>query len=327
MKAIYLTPGPAGGVFEMREAEKPAPPAGGVVVRVRATGLNRGELLFVGNFRSDNPALKPQPSGIEFAGEIAEIGAGVSGWRVGDRVMGRAPASYAEYVAAPAGQLMRAPEKLSWAELAAIPNVFVTAHDAIATAGALKPGETVLVTAGASGVGTASIRLAKFLKAGRVVATTRKADKAAGLKALGADDVIDVSKPDWPDAVMALTDKKGADLIVDSVGGPMLAGNVKALALQGRLVSVGRNGGNTGDCDLDQVAFKRASIIGVTFRTRTPQEAVACAQRFADDCLAALADGRLKPALDKAFAFDKLAEAHAYMRSDGQIGKIVLTLD
>ena len=128
-------------------------------------------------------------------------------------------------------------------------------------------------------------------------------------------------------ALQAATDEKGADLIVDSVGGPMLADNIKALAIRGRLVSVGRNGGSVGECDLDQVAFKRAEIIGVTFRTRTPQEAVQCSERFAAECLEAFGAGELEPVLDKVFAFDRLAEAHAYMRSDAQVGKIVIAID
>jgi len=137
--------------------------------------------------------------------------------------------------------------------------------------------------------------------------------------------VIDTSRPGFGDAVLAATEKHGADIIIDSVGGPMLADNIGALAIRGRLVSVGRNAGNVGQCDLDQVALKRANIIGVTFRTRTPQESFLCSERFAAACLDAFRHGALKPVLDRSFPFDRIADAHNYMQSDAHVGKIVLT--
>jgi NADPH2:quinone reductase len=327
MKAIFLVPGPDGGVYEYREVPAPSPTGDQVLVKVRASGTNRGELLARPMFRSSNPALKPMPGGIEFAGEIAAVGPNATGWHVGERVMGRAPGSYAEFVALNPVQLMRIPESLSWAEAASIPNVFVTAHDALATAAEFKRGESVMITAAASGVGTAAIKLARFLGAQTIIATTRAAAKCASLTRLGADLAIDVSKPAWVDEVTAATEKRGVDVIIDNVGGPMLADNIRALAITGRLVSVGRNAGNVGECDLDQVAFKRVSIIGVTFRTRSPQESLLCGERFAAACLDGFRSGALTPVLDRTFPFDKIAEAHAYMLSDAQVGKIVLTID
>jgi len=241
-------------------------------------------------------------------------------------VMGRAPGSYAEFLLAIPPQLMRIPSALSRSEAASIPNVFVTAHDAIATAAELQKGETLMVTAGSSGVGTAAIQLARFLGAGRVIATTRSAAKGDALKSLGADLVVDVNNPGWVDQVMTATEQRGVDVIIDNVGGAMLADNIKALAIKGRLVSVGRNAGNVGECNLDQVAFKRARIIGVTFRTRSPRESLLCSERFAAVCLAAFESSALRPVLDRAFPFNRLADAHAYMLSDAQIGKIVLTI-
>jgi NADPH:quinone reductase-like Zn-dependent oxidoreductase len=327
MKAIFLVPGPDGGVYEYRDVPTPSPTGDQVLVKVRASGTNRGELLARPMFRSSNPALKPMPGGIEFAGEIAAVGPNATGWHVGERVMGRAPGSYAEVVALNPVHLMRIPESLSWAEAASIPNVFVTAHDALATAAEFKSGESVMITAAASGVGTAAIKLARFLGAQTIIATTRAAAKCASLTKLGADLAIDVSKPNWIDQVMEVTEKRGVDVIIDNVGGPMLADNIRALAIKGRLVSVGRNAGNVGQCDLDQVAFKRVSIIGVTFRTRTPQESLLCSERFAAACLDSFRTGALKPVLDRTFPFDKIADAHAYMLSDAQVGKIVLTID
>lgn len=324
MQALFLVPGPEGGVYEFRQIPVPAPGPGEVLVAVRAAGTNRGELLARPLLRSDNPAAKPVRAGIEFAGEIVALGEGVSGWIVGDRVMARGP-GYAEYTVVSARGLMRVPNSMSWAEAAAIPNVFVTAHDAVVSNAALKSGESVLVTAGSSGVGTAAIQIVCYLGAQPVMATTRSVAKGDALRALGASEIIDTSRADGIEAVLTATGQRGVDVIIDHVGGPMLADNIRVLAIKGRLVSVGRNAGQIGACNLDEIARKRASIIGVTFRTRTPEEALVCSERFANDMLDAFATGKLKPVLDRTFPFERIAEAHTYMLSDAQIGKIVLT--
>jgi NADPH2:quinone reductase len=326
MKAIFVVPGPQGAIYEYREVPAPAPAAGEVLVNVRATATNRGELLARPLLRSDNPRLRPGIGGIEFAGEIAALGDGVTAWKMGDRVMGRTPGSYTEFVAVNQHALMPIPGAMSWAEAAAVPNVFVTAHDAIVTAAQLQEGESAMITAGSSGVGTAAIQIARLLGAKPVLATTRSAAKADALKSLGAHEVIDVTRPDWVESVRAATGKRGVDVIIDNVGGPMLADNLHALAIRGRLVSVGRNAGNVGDCNLDELAYKRVSLIGVTFRTRSPQEALACSERFAGHLLPAFSDRRLKPVVDRTFPFDRIADAHGYMLSDAQTGKIVLTM-
>lgn len=327
MKAIFTVPGPEGGHNELREIPVPEPAAGEVLVAVRAAGTNRGELIQRPLLRSANPRLRPMRAGIEFAGEVAALGAGVAGWRAGDRVMGRGAGCYAEYVTVNQRALMRIPEALGWAEAAAIPNVFVTAHDAIVTAAAVQPGESVMVTAGPSGVGTAALQIARHLGAKPVIATTRSAAaKGAALRALGAGEVIDTASAGWVEAVLAATGGRGVDAIIDQVGGPMLAGNLRALGIKGRLVSVGRNAGKVGECDLDEVARKRNLIIGVTFRTRSPEEALVCGERFAADLLGAFSSGALRPVLDRTFPLERIADAHAYMLGDKQIGKIVLTI-
>lgn len=325
MQALFIVPGPTGGVYEFREIPTPTPKSDEVLVAVRAAGTNRGELLARPLLRSDNPAAKPMRTGIEFAGEIVALGQGVSGWALGERVMARGT-GYAEYAVVSQRALMRIPDGISWAEAAAIPNVFVTAHDAIVSNAALKPGESVLVTAGASGIGTAAIQIARYLGAHPVLATTRTAAKGDTLRALGAHEIIDTSQGGWVDAVLAATAQHGVDVIIDQVGGPMLADNIRVLAIKGRLVSVGRNAGQVGDCNLDELARKRASIIGVTFRTRTAEEALVCSERFATDMLDAFTTGALKPVLDRTFSFAQIADAHTYMLSDAQIGKIVVTM-
>ena len=326
MKAWFTVPGPDGAKFELREIPVPVAGPGQVLVSVRASGTNRGELIRGAQLRSTNPAANPARSGGEFAGEIAALGDGVSGFKQGDRVMGRAAGSYAEYVAASARALMRIPDGTSWAEAAAIPNVFVTAHDALITNGTAASGESVMVTAGPSGVGTAAIQIARHIGANPVLATTRSPGKAEALRALGAHEVIDTRTEGWVDTVMRATGGRGVDVIIDHVGGSMLAANIQVLALKGRLVSVGRNDTRVGDCDLDEIARKRARIIGVTFRTRTPEESLACSERFAAHLLDAVVKGALRPVLDRTFPMERLADAHAYMLSDAQTGKIVLTM-
>jgi NADPH:quinone reductase len=325
MRALFVVPGPEGGMYDFRDIPVPAPGPGEVLVAIRAAGTNRGELLARPLLRSDNPAAKPMRAGIEFAGEVVTLGEGVKGWKPGDRVMARGP-GYAEYAVVHQRALMQVPGGMSWAEAAAIPNVFVTAHDAIVSTAALKPGESVLVTAGSSGVGTVAIQIARYLGAKPVLATTRSAAKGDALRALGAHEVIDTSGADWPEAVLTATGQHGTDVIVDQVGGPMLADNIRVLAIKGRLVSVGRNAGQVGDCNLDEMARKRASIIGVTFRTRTAEEALVCSERFAADMLDGFTTGALKPVLDKTFPFERISDAHTYMLSDAQIGKIVVTM-
>jgi NADPH:quinone reductase len=327
MKAILVVPGPEGALHEYREVPAPAPKPGEVLVRVHATGTNRGELLARPLIRSSNPKLQPVIGGIEFAGQIVALAPGVAEWKAGDRVMGRASGSYAELVAVNQQALMRIPDTLTYPEGAAIPNVFVTAHDAIVTAAQLHSGESAMITAGSSGVGTAAVQIARYLGAQPLLTTTRSAAKAEALQALGATHAIDLSKPDWVGSVKAATDGRGVDVIIDNVGGPMLKDNLHALAVRGRLVSVGRNAGNVGECNLDELAFKRASFIGVTFRTRSAEEALACSERFASDLLDAFDRGALKPIVDRIFPFDRIVDAHTYMLSDAQVGKIVLTID
>jgi NADPH:quinone reductase-like Zn-dependent oxidoreductase len=326
MKAWFTVPGPEGAVFELRETTVPTPGPGQVVVAVRAAGVNRGELIRGAQVRSASPAAQPARAGGEFAGEIVGLGDGVSGWKSGDRVMGRTAGSYTHFVAASQRALMRIPDGMAWPEAAAVPNVFVTAHDALVTNATPAPGECVMVTAASSGVGTAAIQIARHIGASPVLATTRSQAKAAALRALGAHEVIDTHQAGWVDAVMRATAGKGVDIIIDHVGGPMLAGNIEVLALKGRLVSVGRTGAWVGECNLDEIARKRAKIIGVTFRTRTPEESLACSERFTAHLLGAVASGALKPVLDRAFPFERLLDAHKYMLSDAQTGKIVLTM-
>lgn len=321
MKQWWVVPGPSGAETELRNVDIPRPGPDQVLVRMAGAGINRGELIGGRMLRADNPKARPGPSGIEIAGTIETIGEGVVGWTAGDRVMARGTACHAEFAVIDAAALMRSPVGIDDIGAAAIPNVFVTAHDAVVTAAGITPDDRVLITAGSSGVGTAAIQIVKHLGA-TALATTRSIRKGAALAALGADAVIDTSEPDWS---ARLVDQHGpVTCVIDQVGGDLFPDLMTALGLLGRYVSVGRNSGPTSTIDLDLVARNRLTLIGVTFRTRTRSEALECSRRFAADLLPSFETGALRPVVDRTFPIEDLPAAHEYMRSDSQLGKILL---
>ena len=326
MKALYVVAGPEGGTFRFDETPVTDPGPGQARVRVRASGLNRGVVMFLAGMRGDGSRVIPMGV-VEFAGEVDALGEGAEGVAVGDRVMARGPGAAAEYVNLDARFLVPVPGDWSWQQAAAVPNVFVTSHDAMLSNAELQPGESLLVTGGASGVGTATLQIARLLGARPVIATTRSPDaKGDALRELGADLVVDTTQPDWPELVRKATGDKGVDVIIDTVGAPLLAGSFDALALCGRMIGVGRTGGNIDEIDLDLLALKRLKLIGVTFRTRTVEEDIACSRRFAEDLLGAFEDGRLKPVLHSSFPWEEIEAAYASMAEDNHIGKIVAVL-
>jgi NADPH2:quinone reductase len=321
-KQWWVVPGPEGGKNELRRVDNCLPAAGEVRVKIKASGINRGELISRPLMVSTNPKAKSMPSGIEFAGLIDSVGADVQGWAEGDRVMARASACHAEFTLVEAAALMKIPTGLSFESAAAIPNVFVTAHDAIVTQAEMQVHESILISAGSSGVGCAAIQIAQYLGAKHIIATTRSSHKTGSLKKLGATEVINTTNPNWVEQVRDLT--AGINVVIDQVGGGLFAECLKTMAIKGRYVSVGRNAGRDAKLNLDFLARQRISLIGVTFRTRSKSEALACSTRFASDLLPAFDNGLLQPVLDRTFALDDLALAHRYMKSDQQIGKIVL---
>jgi len=323
VRSALIIPGVEGGHIEIRDLPVPLPEAGQVLVRVRASGLNRGEIGQVKALRSGAPAS----IGVEFAGEVASVGSGVTTWREGDRVMGHGRGGQAQYTIADTRALMRVPAKLSWIEAASFPNVFVTAHDAVVTNGELQGGEAVLVNAASSGIGLAAIQIASLRGANPVIATTRSARKAQKLKEYGVDVAIDTARQSQVDEVMRATDGRGVDVIIDCVGGTVFEANLASLAVKGRLINIGRLGSSTAQFDITQLWLKRLKLIGVTFRTRSEEERLACVEACARDLLGPLADGKLRWPIDRTFPLAELAEAHAYMERDGHFGKIVITID
>jgi len=323
VKAVRVVPGPEGGKVEVQDIPVPVAAAGQVLVRVRAAGLNRGEINQAKELRSGNTIT----TGVEFAGEIAEVGEGVSGWRKGDRVMGHGRGCQAEYVVADPLALIPVPDGLSWIDAAAFPNVFITAHDALVTNGRLVAGESVLVNGASGGVAMAAIQIASLMGARPVIASSRSAAKLDKISQFGVDVGIDASKDDQVEAVLQATDNKGVDIIIDTVGGPVFEANMKSLAIKGRLVNIARLGSATAQIDLAQLWLKRLQLIGVTFRTRTEQERLECIQACARDMLPFLRAGRVRLPIDRTFAMTDIDAAHAYMKQDQHVGKIVLLVD
>jgi NADPH:quinone reductase-like Zn-dependent oxidoreductase len=319
----WTVPGDVGGVLELRHVPIPRPGPGQSLIKIAGAGVNRGELIARSALRLDNPSARPRPSGIECAGEIVAVGEDVLNFAVGDRVMARGSGCHAEYALIDAEALMAIPEGLTYEEAATIPNVFVTAHDALVSNARVQRDETVLITAGSSGVGTAAIQIAALLGAGCLITTTRRADKSERLRELGASQVIDTSQQGWEASVRDVCES-GIDVVIDQVGGDIFPGLLRSMAVAGRYISVGRNAGAQTGLDLDLLARNRLTLQGVTFRTRSAAEALACTQAFATDMLDAFATGALRPVLDHAFPLGQLPRAHEYMLSNEQIGKIVL---
>jgi NADPH2:quinone reductase len=322
LKAVMLLPRPGGAEVVVQEVPQPVPAPGQALVEVHAAGLNRGELMTRQKLRDGTP----QASGIEFAGRVVELGAGADPAWLGQRVMGHWRAGQAEFVAADTRLLVPVPSRLDWIQAAAWLNVFTTAHDAICTRARLKPGESILVNAAGSGIGTAALQIARLMGAGLVMGSTRSGARRERLPRYGMQVGVDARDPTWPQAVKEASGGRGVDVIIDSVGPDVLAGNLECIALEGRLISVGRLGAERGEIDMDLLALKRASLIGVTFRTRTLEERAACVRRCAEDLLPALADGRIEPVLDRTFAMADIAQAHDYLSSNAHLGKVVLQI-
>jgi putative PIG3 family NAD(P)H quinone oxidoreductase len=326
VKAIVVeTPGDP-EVMHLAEVPDPAPGPGEVLVRAHATAVNRADTL-------QRRGLYPPPPGaseiigMEVAGEVEALGEGVEGWRPGDRVMALlSGGGYAEQVAVPAGQLMPVPAGLSWTDAAAIPEVFLTAHDNLVTRGRLAAGETVLIHGGGGGVGTAAIQLARRAGA-RVLVTAGSPAKLEFSRGLGADAGINHREEDFPSRVRELTGGRGADLILDVMGASYLARNLDALAPDGRLVIIGMQGGTTAEIDLNQLLRRRLTVMATTLRGRSVEQKAEIVRRFVEDALPGFEDGSLRPVVDRVLPLAEAPAAHRAMEAGENVGKLVLRVD
>ena len=325
MRCVYIKEFGAPENLEVREIPDPSRPQGSeVLVRVRAAGLNRADLL-------QRKGLYPAPAGyssnipgLEFAGEVVDAGEAVRSWTPGDRVMGiTAGEAQAEFVSVDGSLLISIPKHLSFAEAAAIPEAFITAHDAIFTLGELEAGQILLVHAAASGVGIAALQMAKRSNV-TVIGTSRTEDKLARLSELGLDHPIVPSGGTFAEDVTRVTGGHGADVILDLVGASYLADNLSSLAAKGRLVLVGLTGGSKAEFDLGQALAKRARIIGTTLRRRTVEEKAEASRAFVEHTMTDIESGAITPVIDKIFPADNVRQAHEYLESNNSFGKIVL---
>jgi NADPH:quinone reductase len=326
MKAVLF--GGKGGpeIIEWKETPDPAPARGEVLVRVRAAGLNRADLLQRMGLYPPPPGTRADVPGLELAGEVAGVGEGVTAWKPGDRVMAIASGeAQAEYAVAHERMLVRIPEGMSFEDAGAIPEACITSHDALFTLGGLRPGWPVLVHAVGSGVSTAAVQIAKAAGA-TVIGTSRTPEKLERARALGMDHGILVAKEDprFAEEVKKLTGKRGCPIVVDFVGAPYARENLEALAPGGRIVVVGTLGGAKPQVDLSLLMRTRGSIVGTVLRPRPIEEKIAATQAFARDVLPLVASGRVKPVVDVVLPAARAREAHERMEKNESFGKIVL---
>jgi putative PIG3 family NAD(P)H quinone oxidoreductase len=297
-----------------------------VLVDIKATAVNRADLLQAMGLYPPPPG-ESEILGLEMAGVIAAVGAAVEGWRIGDRVLALLPGGgYAQKAAVHHRMLIRMPDTWSFAEGAAIPEVWLTAFVNLFIEGALKAGEAVMIHAGASGVGTAAIQLAR--EAGAVVyVTAGSKSKMDRCCLLGASLAINYKEDDFYAKVMAATDTKGVDLVLDPVGGAYLEQNLKLLKENGRLVNIGLLGGNIAELNLTTVLGKSLRIIGSRMRSRPLAEKIAITGQFEKRFWPMLEAGRLQPVVDQVFPIAEAQAAHAYVRQNRNIGKVVLEVN
>jgi NADPH2:quinone reductase len=325
MKAVLF--GGKGGpeVIEWKDTQDPAPSRGEVLVRVRAAGLNRADLLQRRGVYPPPPGTRDDIPGLELAGEVAKLGEGVAAWKPGDRVMAIATgAAQAEYAVAHERMLLRVPEGLSFEDAGATMEAGVTSHDALFTLGGLRPGWPVLVHAVGSGVSTTAVQIAKAAGA-TVIGTSRTPEKLERARALGLDHGILVAgdEPRFADEVKKLTGKRGCPVILDFVGAPYAQENLAALAPGGRIVVIGTMGGPKPALDLSLLMRARGSIVGTVLRPRPLEDKIAATQSFARDVLPLVAAGRVKPVIDAVLPASRAREGHERMERNESFGKIV----
>jgi NADPH:quinone reductase len=322
MKAyVYGADGPA-----ITDIPKPAPKGTQVLVRVRACALNRADLGMTKGHVHGSRGGVGTVLGMEWAGEVAELGAEATGVRVGDRIMGSGAAAFAEYTLADHGRLFHAPSNMNFDEAATLPVALATMHDAVVTNGALQAGQSVLIQGASSGVGLMAMQIAKFKGAKLVIGSSTDATRRSRLKKFGADLALDSSDPGWVDQVLQATNGEGVDLIVDQVSGKVASQNLAATRIKGRIVNVGRLGGTHADFNFDLHAARRINYIGVTFRTRTIEEIREIFDEVKKDIWPAVEQRKLQLPIDKVFAFDDIGQAFAHMEANRHLGKIVVTL-
>ena len=328
MRAAWISSFGGPEVLEIRQVDRPSINNEQVLVRVRASSLNRADLLQRQGKYPPPPGFPAEISGIEFAGEVAEIGSSVRQWKPGQCVFGLiGGGAHAEYLATSEHLLAEIPSNLNFEQAAAIPEVFITAHDALWTQAGLRPGETVLIHAVGSGVGLAAVQLCRAIQA-VPYGTSRTADKIEKSKPLGLEDGAVVSENF--DALEAAAQKwtggKGINVVLDLVGGPYVKASQKLMASKGRIVLVGTIAGGSYELDARYMLSKRLKIWGTVLRARSLEEKIEVTKKFAAEVVPLLAGGVLRPNIDSTFKLDEISQAHQRLESNETLGKVVITL-
>lgn len=325
MRAIVVEG--SGREARMTWADVPDPVAGPgeVLVRVRATAVNRADILQRKGFYPPPPGASAI-LGLECSGTVVALGDGVGTWSVGDEVCALlSGGGYAELVAVPAGQLMPLPDGVDLVTAAALPEVVCTVWSNVVMVAGLRPGETLLVHGGASGIGTCAIQLARELGA-RVAVTAGSAAKLRRCAELGAEVLVDYHQQDFVEAVREATGGSGADVVLDNMGAKYLARNVEVLAPNGRLVVIGLQGGVNAELDLGRLMGKRAAVIATTLRSRPDQEKAAICTSVVEHVWPLVADGRFLPVIDRVLPIEDADAAHAAVEASEHVGKVLLRL-
>ncbi|MGS2589158.1 NAD(P)H-quinone oxidoreductase [Streptomyces hebeiensis] len=305
------------------EVPDPVPGEGEVLVEVVASAVNRADVLQRQGFYDPPPGSSPYP-GLECAGRVSALGPGVSGWSVGDEVCALlAGGGYAEKVAVPAGQLLPAPTGVDLATAAGLPEVTATVWSNVFMVSHLRPGETLLVHGGASGIGTMAIQLAKAVGA-RVAVTAGGADRLARCAELGADILIDYHEQDFVEEIRKATDGAGADVILDVVGAKYLDRNVRSLAVNGRIAVIGLQGGVKGELNLGALLNKRGAVTATSLRARPLAEKAAIVAAVREHVWPLIEGGDIRPIVDRSLPMEQAAEAHRALEAGGHVGKLLL---
>lgn len=302
------------------EVPEPRPGDDELLVRVVMAGLNRADLALTTDHYAPHTVV-----GSELAGEVVQVGRNCVGFEVGDRVMALTRASHAEFACVDHRLAVHVPQGVDWQVASSLPAWYMTAHDALITQGEMSGGEAVLIQGVTSGVGQAAAQLAKLRGARTVVGVARSQAKLEQLMDAEVDQRL-VMDADWPRKAKEGAGGTGIDLVIDMVGAGALQGNLESLALRGRMIAVGRLGGASDTLDIGMLAFKRARLIGVTFRSRSMEEKAAIARSFAGEVLPYVTAGRLKPRIDRVFPIEEAAAAQDLMRSNQHFGKVLLAI-
>jgi putative PIG3 family NAD(P)H quinone oxidoreductase len=325
MKAVVLREHGGPEVLQIEDVPSPTCGAEDILVSVAATALNRADLLQRMGFYPNPFPQGPEIPGLEFAGTVKAVGERVTAWKVGDKVMGIVSGgAYAEELVLHERQAMAVPADMSLHDAAAIPEVFITAWDALVVQGGLTSGRWAMVHAGASGVGTAGIQIAKAIGA-RIIVTC-SSGKVQSCKDLGADVVVDYTTQDFVEEVQKATGGQGVDVILDVIGGDYVERNVASLAVKGHIIQVGVMAGKPLPFNVGLLLGKRASITGTVLRARPLDEKIAITQRFIAEMLPLFGTGELKPVIDSSYAIADIAKGHEYMATNGNVGKIVIDI-